>query len=85
MGTNFSKLQGVLSFVLQVLPADNLKGFKTQSTTKSRHQKYKEQTECVHLPLPLLNAKNLLTQNKIYHIQLNQLHYLSKMQRQEVL
>jgi hypothetical protein len=36
MGADFSELQGVLRFVLQILPADNLRGFKTHS--KSRHQ-----------------------------------------------
>jgi hypothetical protein len=35
MGNDFSKFQGMLRFALQILPADNLKGFKTQPTTKS--------------------------------------------------
>jgi hypothetical protein len=38
MGADFSKFQGVLRFVSQILPAENLKGFKTQPTTKSRNQ-----------------------------------------------
>jgi hypothetical protein len=32
----------------------------------------------VHSPLPLLNSKNLLSQDKTDHIQLNRLYYLSK-------
>jgi hypothetical protein len=34
---------GVLRFALQFLPADNLKGFKMQPTTKSQYQGNKEQ------------------------------------------
>jgi hypothetical protein len=37
----------------------------------------------VHSPLPLLNSKNILSQNKIDYIHLNRLHYLSKMRRRE--
>jgi hypothetical protein len=39
----------------------------------------------VHLPLPLLNSKNPLSQNKTDRIQQNRLHCLSKMRRQEAL
>jgi predicted GIY-YIG superfamily endonuclease len=86
MGADFTKFQGVLRFALQILPADNLKGFKMQPTTKSWHQKHKEQTvelQDVHSPLQLLNYKNLLSQNKTDHIQRNWLHCLSKMQRRK--
>jgi hypothetical protein len=41
--------------------------------------------KCVHLSLLLLNSKNLLSQNKTDYTQLNQLHYLSIMWRQEIL
>jgi hypothetical protein len=44
MGINFPKFQEVLKFALQILSTDDLKGFKTQPTTKSQHQKYKERT-----------------------------------------
>jgi hypothetical protein len=33
------KLQGVIRFALQILPADNLKGFKTQPKTKESASK----------------------------------------------
>jgi hypothetical protein len=39
----------------------------------------------VHLPLLLLNSKSLLSQNKTDHIRLNQLHYLLRIWRWEVL
>jgi hypothetical protein len=39
--------------------------------------------QCVHSPLPLLNSKNLLSQNETDHIENNRLHYLSKMQWRE--
>jgi hypothetical protein len=39
----------------------------------------------VYSPLPLLNSKNLLSQNKTDHIQLNGLHYLSEIRRREAL
>jgi hypothetical protein len=45
IGADFSNFQGVFRFALQILPADNLKGFKTHPKTKSRHQKHKERTE----------------------------------------
>jgi hypothetical protein len=32
----------------------------------------------VHSPLPLLNSKNLLSQNKTDHMQLSRLQYISK-------
>jgi hypothetical protein len=35
MGADFSKFQGVLRFALQILPAENLKGFKMQPTTEA--------------------------------------------------
>jgi hypothetical protein len=41
--------------------------------------------QCVHSNLPLLNYKNLLSQNKTNHIQLSRFHYLSKMQMSEAL
>jgi hypothetical protein len=44
MGGDFLKFQGVLRFALQILSVDNLKGFKTQSTTKNLHQKRKERS-----------------------------------------
>jgi hypothetical protein len=43
MDDDFSKLQGVLTFVFQIVPADNLEGFKMQLTTKSQHQNHKKQ------------------------------------------
>jgi hypothetical protein len=45
MGADFSKFQEVLRSALQILPADNLKGFKTQPTIKNKHQEHKERTE----------------------------------------
>jgi hypothetical protein len=67
-GTDFSKFQGVLKFALQILLADNLKGLKTQPTTKSRHQETQGtngmELQSVHSLMPLLNSKDLLSQNK---------------------
>jgi hypothetical protein len=45
MGADLLQFQGVLRIALQILRAESLKGFKTQPTTKSRHQKHKEWTE----------------------------------------
>jgi hypothetical protein len=39
----------------------------------------------VHSPVSLLISKNLFSQNKTDHIQLNRLHYVSKMRRREAL
>jgi hypothetical protein len=38
MGTSFSKFQGLPRSALQILPADNLKQLKMQSTTRSQYQ-----------------------------------------------
>lgn len=83
MGANFLKFLGDFRFAPQILPADILGKLKKQSVIKCVHRMHKERTEwmelrCVHLPIPLLNAKDLLRQNKTDHIQLNRLHCLSK-------
>jgi hypothetical protein len=88
MGFDFSKFQGVLRFALQILPADNLKGFKTQPTTKSQHQKHKEWMEWkysmfIHICYSLIS--DFFSQNTTDHIQLKQLHHLSEMHRHEEL
>jgi hypothetical protein len=45
IGTSFSKFKGMLMFVLQMFPADNIKGFEMQAATKCWHEKHKEQME----------------------------------------
>jgi hypothetical protein len=47
MGANFTKVQSVLSSVLQIVPTDNIKGLKTQPTTKGWHQKEKECSDTI--------------------------------------
>jgi hypothetical protein len=42
MGADSSKFRVALTFVLQILPADNLKGLKMQLMTNSQNQKHKE-------------------------------------------
>jgi hypothetical protein len=65
--------------VLQILPADNQ---TIQNTVNGKESAPKLQgtngveLQCVHLPLPLLNSKNFLGQNKTDHLELNWLHYL---------
>jgi hypothetical protein len=45
MKSEFSKFQGLLGYPLQILPADNLEGFKTQPTTKSEHKEHEERKQ----------------------------------------
>jgi hypothetical protein len=63
MGADFSKFQRVLRFRLQILPADNLKGLRTQPSTGNRRQN--TGTNAVEIQgvhsLPLLNSNNLLS------------------------
>jgi hypothetical protein len=52
MGADFSKFQGVIRCVLQILVADNIKGFKAQLTASDgTHppppQKKRERIECI--------------------------------------
>jgi hypothetical protein len=42
MGASFSKLQGVLRHALQILPADNIKGLKTQPSLTSAAREFQE-------------------------------------------
>jgi anaerobic glycerol-3-phosphate dehydrogenase len=61
-------VQGVLWFALQILPANNLRLFKTQQTTvntrtpgTNEERKNAVELRSVHLPLPLMNSRNFLT------------------------
>jgi hypothetical protein len=88
MGADFSKFQRVFWIALQILPADNLKGYRMQRTMKSQHEKRQEQmgwnySVFDHLPLLLLNSKDLLRQNKSDYIQLSWFLCLSKMEQWE--
>jgi hypothetical protein len=88
MGTDFPEFQEVLRFALQILPTDSQR-IQNAADDKNSAPKTQEtngvQLQGVHSPLQLLNSKNLLSQNKIDHIQLNRLHHLSKMRRREAL
>jgi hypothetical protein len=89
LGASFSKFQGVLRLVSQIIPANNLQKIENAADDKESAPKARGtngvELQGVYSPLPLLNSENLLSQNKTDHLQLNRLHYLSKMGRREAL
>jgi hypothetical protein len=79
IGAEFSKFQRLPRFYLQINLSDNFKYSKHRSQQESGSKTQgtnRVELQYVHSSQPFLNSTNLLSQNKIDHIQQNWLHYL---------